>query len=63
MGQGIVDEASVAAKALLDVAKSRSSAAISELKTVKEDLEALQEEFEALIIEKDVAVKCAEDAI
>ncbi|CAL1385608.1 unnamed protein product [Linum trigynum] len=61
--QGIADEASVAAKAQLEVAKSRHAAAVSELKSVNEELEALRKEYASLISEKDDAMKKAEEAV
>ncbi|KAL5558864.1 hypothetical protein UlMin_035075 [Ulmus minor] len=63
MEQGIADEASVAAKAQLEVAKARHTAAVSELKSVKEELEALHKEFASLVTEKDVAAKKAAEAV
>ncbi|XP_022772871.1 protein WEAK CHLOROPLAST MOVEMENT UNDER BLUE LIGHT 1-like [Durio zibethinus] len=63
MEQGIADEASVAAKAQLEVAKARHVAAVSELKSVKEVLEALRREYASLMIERDVAIKKAEEAV
>ena len=63
MEQGIADEASVAAKAQLEVAKARHTAAVSDLKYVKEELEALGKEYASLVTEKDVAAKKAEEAI
>ncbi|KAI9399638.1 hypothetical protein POPTR_002G126700v4 [Populus trichocarpa] len=63
MEQGIADEASVAAKAQLEVAKARYSAAVSELKTVNDEVEALHKEYASLVSEKDEAVKKAEDAV
>lgn len=63
MEQGIADEASVAAKAQLEVAKARHTAAVLELKSVKEELEALRKEYASLVADKDVAVKKAEEAI
>ncbi|KAE8100673.1 hypothetical protein FH972_018548 [Carpinus fangiana] len=61
--QGIADEASVAAKAQLEVAKARHIAAVSELRSVKEELEALRKEYASLVTEKDVAMKKAEEAL
>ncbi|CAI0375148.1 unnamed protein product [Linum tenue] len=61
--QGIADEASVAAKAQLEVAKSRHAAAVSELKSVNEELEALRKEYASLLSEKDDAIKKAEEAV
>ncbi|XP_040998070.1 protein WEAK CHLOROPLAST MOVEMENT UNDER BLUE LIGHT 1-like [Juglans microcarpa x Juglans regia] len=63
MEQGIDDEASVAAKAQLEVAKARHTTAIVELKSVKEELEALHKEYASLVADKDVAVKEAEEAV
>ncbi|KAM6595359.1 hypothetical protein CsatA_005883 [Cannabis sativa] len=63
MEQGIADEASVAAKAQLEVAKARHTAAVSELKFVKEELEALRKEYSSLVTDKDVAAKRAAEAV
>ncbi|KAM0973520.1 hypothetical protein ACFX2J_016686 [Malus domestica] len=63
MEQGIADEASVAAKAQLEVAKARHTAAVTELKSIKEELEALYKEYASLVTEKDTAIKKAEEAI
>lgn len=63
MEQGIADEASVAAKAQLEVAKARHTTAVTELKSVKEELEALHKEYASLVTEKDMAIKKAEEAI
>lgn len=63
MEQGIADEASVAAKAQLEVAKARHVAAVSELKAVNHELEALHKEYAYLVTEKDEAVKKAEGAV
>ncbi|CAK9135307.1 unnamed protein product [Ilex paraguariensis] len=63
MEQGIADEASVAAKAQLEVAKARHAAAISELKSVKDELSELRKDYALLVSEKDTAVKKAEKAI
>lgn len=63
MEQGIADEASVVAKAQLEVAKSRHESAIIELKSVKEDLENLRKQYSSLIVEKDAAAKKAQEAV
>ncbi|XWS25620.1 hypothetical protein CRYUN_Cryun27aG0083500 [Craigia yunnanensis] len=63
MEQGITAEASVAAKAQLEVAKARHAAAVLELKSVKEEFEALRKEYASLTTERDVAVKKAEEAV
>ncbi|KAG8654756.1 protein WEAK CHLOROPLAST MOVEMENT UNDER BLUE LIGHT 1 [Manihot esculenta] len=61
--QGIADEASVAAKAQLEVAKARHAAAVSELKSVNDELETLKTELASLVAEKCEAVKKAEEAV
>lgn len=61
--QGIADEASVAAKAQLEVAKARHAAAIEELKLVKDELQALHGEYASLVNDKNVAVKRAEESV
>ncbi|KAI3465360.1 hypothetical protein Pfo_022023 [Paulownia fortunei] len=63
MEQGIADEASFAAKAQLEVARARHAAAVSELKTVKDELEQLRKDYTLLVAEKDASVKKAEEAI
>ncbi|KAL3514520.1 hypothetical protein ACH5RR_027237 [Cinchona calisaya] len=63
MEQGIADEASIAAKAQLEVARARHTAAITELKTVKDEFEALRRDYTLLMTEKDAAVKKAEEAV
>ncbi|KAJ8748072.1 hypothetical protein K2173_019884 [Erythroxylum novogranatense] len=61
--QGIAGEASVAAKAQLDVAKARYAAAVSELKSVSEELEALHKDYSSLVTDREEAVKKAEEAM
>uniref|UniRef100_A0A7N0TPT7 Uncharacterized protein n=1 Tax=Kalanchoe fedtschenkoi TaxID=63787 RepID=A0A7N0TPT7_KALFE len=63
MEQGIADESSVAVKAQLEVAKARHAAAVTELKTVKEALEVLNKDHTALAVEKESALKKAEEAV
>ncbi|CAA7025537.1 unnamed protein product [Microthlaspi erraticum] len=63
MEQGIADEASVAAKAQLEVAQARHTSAISELESVKEELKTLEKEYDDLVKDKDLAVKEAEEAV
>lgn len=63
MEQGIADESSIAAKAQLEVAKTRHAAAISDLQSVKEELDELHKEYASLVTEKDVAIKKAEEAV
>lgn len=63
MEQGIDDDASVAAKAQLEVARARHMAAVSELKSVKFELEELRKDYALLVNEKNLAVKRAEEAV
>ncbi|KAK4383432.1 protein WEAK CHLOROPLAST MOVEMENT UNDER BLUE LIGHT 1 [Sesamum angolense] len=63
MEQGIADEASFAAKAQLEVARARHAAAVSELVTVKDELEQLRKDYALLVAEKEAAVRKAEEAI
>ncbi|KAL3845173.1 hypothetical protein ACJIZ3_002576 [Penstemon smallii] len=63
MEQGIADEASFAAKAQLEVARARHAAAVSDLITVKDELEQLRKDYTILVAEKDAAVKKAEEAV
>ncbi|KAJ0981552.1 hypothetical protein J5N97_009807 [Dioscorea zingiberensis] len=63
MEQGIGDEASVAAKAQIEVAKARHAAAVAELKSTKEVLEALRREYVSLVGERDTTIERAEEAV
>lgn len=63
MEQGIADDSSIAARAQLEVAKARYTSAITELTSVKEELEGLRGEYAALDVEKDEAIKRAEGAV
>ncbi|PSS19755.1 Protein WEAK CHLOROPLAST MOVEMENT UNDER BLUE LIGHT 1 like [Actinidia chinensis var. chinensis] len=63
MAQGIADEASVAAKAQLEVARARHTAAVSELQTVKDELKQLRKNYDSIVMDKDLAVKRAEEAV
>lgn len=62
MEQGIADESSIAAKAQLEVAKARHAAAVSELKSVKDELEQLRRDYDLLVAEKEAAERKAEEA-
>ncbi|RZC57245.1 hypothetical protein C5167_004546 [Papaver somniferum] len=61
--QGVGDEASVAAKAQLEVAKARHASAVKELISVKDESEKLRSEYASLVAEKDIAVKRSEEAV
>ncbi|KAH0684912.1 hypothetical protein KY285_021476 [Solanum tuberosum] len=63
MEQGIGNDLSIAAKAQLEVARARHAAAVSELKTVKSELEDLRKDYALLVSDKDGAVKRAEEAV
>ncbi|KAE8715494.1 Protein WEAK CHLOROPLAST MOVEMENT UNDER BLUE LIGHT 1 [Hibiscus syriacus] len=63
MEQGIADDASVAAKAQLEVAKARHAVAVLELKSVKEESEASKKEYASLMNERDIAVNKAEEVV
>ncbi|KAL8058805.1 hypothetical protein ABFX02_03G045200 [Erythranthe guttata] len=63
MEQGIADESSFAAKAQLEVAQARHAAAVSELKSVRDELEQLKKDHSLLVAEKEASVKRAEEAI
>ncbi|XP_073143738.1 protein WEAK CHLOROPLAST MOVEMENT UNDER BLUE LIGHT 1-like [Henckelia pumila] len=63
MEQGIADEASFAAKAQLEVARARHAAAVTELKSVKNELEQLKTDYAVLVAEKNSAVSKAEEAV
>ncbi|XP_031118540.1 protein WEAK CHLOROPLAST MOVEMENT UNDER BLUE LIGHT 1-like isoform X1 [Ipomoea triloba] len=63
MEQGIADEASIATKAQLEVARARHAAAVSDLKDVKAELEQLRSDYAVLVAEKDATVKQAEEAV
>ncbi|XP_060187332.1 protein WEAK CHLOROPLAST MOVEMENT UNDER BLUE LIGHT 1-like [Lycium barbarum] len=63
MEQGIADEASIAAKAQLEVAKARHVAAVSELKSVNSELEDLHKEYDVLVSERYDAMQKAEEAV
>ncbi|PHT30499.1 Protein WEAK CHLOROPLAST MOVEMENT UNDER BLUE LIGHT 1 [Capsicum baccatum] len=61
--QGIGNDLSIAAKAQLEVARARHAAAVSELQTVKSELEDLRKDYALLVSDKDGAVQRAEEAV
>ncbi|CAH2069706.1 unnamed protein product, partial [Thlaspi arvense] len=63
MEKGISDDVSVAIKTQLEVAKARHTSAVAELRSVKEELEALHKVYDDLVRDKDVAVKKVEEAM
>nr|GMD96317.1 UDP-glucuronate:xylan alpha-glucuronosyltransferase 2-like isoform X2 [Ipomoea batatas] len=62
-GARIADESSIAAKAQLEVARARHTAAVSELQTVTAELEKLRKDYAFLLYEKEIALKKAEEAV
>ncbi|XP_073059512.1 protein WEAK CHLOROPLAST MOVEMENT UNDER BLUE LIGHT 1-like [Primulina eburnea] len=63
MEQGIADDASFAAKAQLEVARARRVAAVTELRSAKNELEQLKRDYAVLVTEKNAAVSKAEEAV
>ncbi|VVA92751.1 unnamed protein product [Arabis nemorensis] len=63
MEQGIADESSVAAKAQLEVAKARHLSAVSELGSVRKEIEMVSNEYESMLRENELAAKKAEDLV
>ncbi|XP_078154926.1 WEAK CHLOROPLAST MOVEMENT UNDER BLUE LIGHT-like protein (DUF827) isoform X2 [Carex rostrata] len=61
--EGITDESSVAAKAQADLAKLRHTSAVAELESVQLEFLKLQEQYSSLVIERDIAVRKAEEAV
>ncbi|XP_038990432.1 protein WEAK CHLOROPLAST MOVEMENT UNDER BLUE LIGHT 1 [Phoenix dactylifera] len=63
MKQGIDNDASVAAKTQLEVYKERHATAVEELKSVRDELEALRREYPTLVNARNVAIGKAEESI
>ncbi|KAJ6835421.1 protein WEAK CHLOROPLAST MOVEMENT UNDER BLUE LIGHT 1-like [Iris pallida] len=63
MEQGISDDASVAAKAQAEVSRARHEAAVRELKSVKDELAAIQADYLRLVAERDLAIARADEAV
>lgn len=63
MEQDIAKEASDAAKAQLEADEATHAAAVSELKALEEELEVHRKKYASMVIERDVAVKEAEEAV
>ncbi|OEL23541.1 Protein WEAK CHLOROPLAST MOVEMENT UNDER BLUE LIGHT 1 [Dichanthelium oligosanthes] len=63
MEQGIDDEASVIAQMQLTVAKERHQKAVEELKSLKEELISMHEQYAVLATERDVAIRRAEEVV
>ncbi|PKA57083.1 Protein weak chloroplast movement under blue light 1 [Apostasia shenzhenica] len=61
--EGIADEMSFAAKTQLEVAKSRHEAAVLELKSVRKELAALEQNYASFVGERDIALSSAEEAV
>ncbi|XP_066395298.1 protein WEAK CHLOROPLAST MOVEMENT UNDER BLUE LIGHT 1-like isoform X2 [Miscanthus floridulus] len=60
---GVADEASAIARTQMEVVKERHKKAVAELKSVKEELTSVHEQYAALIDERDTAIKRAEEVI
>lgn len=63
MEQGVANEASVAVKAQLEVAKARQASATCELRSVREEIEMVSNEYEDMLREKDLAKERADIAV
>ncbi|KAF9609379.1 hypothetical protein IFM89_015676 [Coptis chinensis] len=63
MHQGIGDEVSATTNAQFEVAQERHAAAVAELKSMKDELEKLMVEYSSLDLEKEMALKRAEEAV
>lgn len=63
MKKGITGKESFAAKAQLALAKERHSKAVSDLVSVREEIESLHGEYISLVSERDIAIRKAEEAI
>ncbi|EOA14360.1 hypothetical protein CARUB_v10027545mg [Capsella rubella] len=63
MEQGVANEASIAVKAQLDVAKARQVSATSELSSVREEIEMVSNEYEEMLREKDLGKERADIAV
>uniref|UniRef100_A0A1J3JX44 Protein WEAK CHLOROPLAST MOVEMENT UNDER BLUE LIGHT-like 3 n=1 Tax=Noccaea caerulescens TaxID=107243 RepID=A0A1J3JX44_NOCCA len=63
MEQGVANEASVAVKAQLEVAKSRTESATFELRSVREEIEMVCNEYEDMSRDRDLAAERAQVAV
>eukprot|EP00262_Sarcandra_glabra_P015648 TRINITY_DN487_c0_g4_i1.p1 TRINITY_DN487_c0_g4~~TRINITY_DN487_c0_g4_i1.p1 ORF type:complete len:711 (+),score=212.81 TRINITY_DN487_c0_g4_i1:55-2133(+) len=63
MEQGIADEASIAAKAQLEVAKARHMNAVADLKSVNDELESLRGAYASLVNERNMVLKRSEETV
>ncbi|CAH8346902.1 unnamed protein product [Eruca vesicaria subsp. sativa] len=63
MEKGVGNEASVAVKAQLEVAKARQESATCELRSVREEIEMVCNEYEDMLREKDLAAEKAAVAV
>ncbi|EMS48140.1 hypothetical protein TRIUR3_35071 [Triticum urartu] len=61
--RGVADDSSVIAKTQMEVAKERHEKSVAELKSVKEELRTLHEEYASLVNERDRAIKRAEEVL
>lgn len=63
MEEDIVSEASAEAKAQLEAEKARHAAAVSDLESIKGEMETLNKEYASMVSERDIAVQKAEEAV
>lgn len=61
--RGVADDSSLIAKTQMVVAKERHDKSVAELKSVKEELIILREQYAALVIERDGAINRAEEVL
>ncbi|KAL6656975.1 hypothetical protein ACP70R_004755 [Stipagrostis hirtigluma subsp. patula] len=60
---GIADETSSIARTQMEVAKERHENAVAELKSINEELRSAREQYATLIIERDTAIKRADEVV
>ncbi|KAK1678849.1 hypothetical protein QYE76_039697 [Lolium multiflorum] len=60
---GVADDSSLIAKTQMEVAKERHEKSVVELKSVKEELRSLHEQYATLVIERDGAIRRAEEVL
>jgi chromosome segregation ATPase len=63
MEKGVANEASVAVKTQLEVAKARQVSATSELRSVREEIEMVSNEYKDMLREKELAAERADIAV
>ncbi|CAM0906779.1 unnamed protein product [Alopecurus aequalis] len=61
--RGVADDSSLIAKTQMEVARERHEKSVAELKSVKEELRTLGEQYATLVIERDGAIKRSEEVL